>query len=149
MSNCSFCGAPLTGAKRFCVKCGREQKGKAVKEAAGKKGPSKREERETLACHKCGEETERTCYFCHKPICFHHTQKMQANALPEIEFRTAQKMGNHRKINWGWRGFIISVCSRCKSMYNGRALTDEDLRDIQTLDKCSWFELTEKPLGRY
>jgi hypothetical protein len=148
MPECSYCGAPLLGAQRFCVKCGREQDKPVKKSASGKEAPAPRKDTkpEQLECHKCGDMTERICYFCGKPICFHHTIKMQANALPTIEFKTAIEMGDHRRINSGWRGFIVSACSRCMSMNNGRSLTEEDLVEIRTVDRCSWFELKTKPV---
>ncbi|UCH88790.1 MAG: hypothetical protein JSV49_11190 [Thermoplasmata archaeon] len=147
MTDCMYCGAPLAGAKRFCVKCGREQKdtGKS-KEKKKEPKKSKKEDEKKLECHKCGGETERICYFCGKPICQGHTYKMQANALPALEFKTAASMGHHRRINAGWRGFIISTCPRCMSMNDGRALDDNELVEIQTVDKCTWFKLSPKSI---
>lgn len=145
MSTCSYCGAPLIGAKRFCVKCGREQQA-ALKKGVESKPPKKSriETKGELECHKCGEGTDRNCYFCNKPICLQHSYKMQANVLPSIEFETAMSLGDRKRINQGWRGFIIDTCSRCSSMNNGRTLTEDEKIEIRTVDICAWFELVSK-----
>jgi hypothetical protein len=132
----------LIGAKRFCVRCGREQKGAAKKAAAGSSKKKARKETDKLECHKCGELTERTCYFCGKPTCQPHLKKMQANALPSIEFNTATSLGDHKRVNAGWRGFIISACSRCTSINHGKPLNEDELIEIRTVDKCTWYDLS-------
>lgn len=145
MSDCEFCGAALMGAKRFCIRCGREQKTikKKLEPPKEVKKPE-RKEADKEECHKCGEVTERVCYFCGKAICQNHSYKMQANVLPTIEFRTAMSLGDRKRINNGWRGFIIDSCSRCSSMRDGRPLSDEEKSEIRTVDPCCWFELKPK-----
>jgi hypothetical protein len=69
---------------------------------------------------------------------------MQANILPAVEFKTAASLGDRKRINAGWRGFIIDTCARCSSMNNGRGLTNDEKNEIRTVDICSWFELKAK-----
>ena len=142
---CEFCDAELIGARRFCVKCGREQKREIKRTTVDRTMEKpKKEEPRGEACFRCGEDTERGCYFCGKPICQNHSHKMQANVLPDIEFRTALSLGDRKRINQGWRGFIIDACSRCSGMNNGKALTEDEKIEIRTVDICSWFELKPK-----
>ena len=145
MTDCSYCGAPLVGAKRFCVKCGREQKDYARPEPPSREDKRSKPSRpEGGECHKCGEPTERKCYFCEKPICNVHSTKMQANVLPAVEFRSAISLGDRKRVNQGWRGFIIDTCSRCSSINDGKILTEDEKIEIRTVDNCSWFQLKPK-----
>jgi hypothetical protein len=146
---CEFCGAELLGVKRFCVRCGREQKTRKHTSTVDRKTPEsekvrKKTDEPTEECFRCGGPTERACYFCGKPICNNHTDKMQANILPRMEFDTAKSLGDRKRINNGWRGFIIPTCFRCSSNYEGRPLSPEEQDEIRTLDKCSWFLLAPR-----
>jgi len=141
---CEFCGAELLGVKRFCVRCGREQTKKPKSHTVDRKTkpsekPKTAEPKEE--CFRCGEPTDRVCYFCGTPVCNNHTDKMQANVLASVEFETAKSLGDRKRINLGWRGFIIPTCFRCSSNNMGRPLSPEEQDEIRTIDKCSWFLL--------
>ena len=143
MIYCIKCGSELRGAKSFCIVCGTQQdKGKKEIEAPSPlKKESKIKELDEGTCIKCGEETEKRCFFCNDFICRDHYNRMQPNKIPYGEMNELKTHKENRRINEGWRGFIINACSKCSGLKMGKYLTDIEEEKISTVDHCSWYKL--------
>lgn len=143
MIYCIKCGSELRGAKNFCLVCGSKQE-KLGKEKSGPR-PEKKEKQvkkvETGTCIKCGEDTERTCFFCDDFICRDDYKRMQANKYPYEEFVSLKAQGEKRLINEGWRGFIIFACPKCSGKKYTKGLTPGERDAINVVDQCSWIKL--------
>ena len=150
MLYCKKCGSELKGAKNFCIICGakqdqikKEQRGAAGKLAAQTEvaeKPKKKAE-ESGRCIRCGEDTEKKCFFCEDFICRDHYTKMQANIHPYETLITLKANGETKRINEGWRGFIIFSCPKCTGRKNTKRLTDGELDAVNLVNQCSWYKL--------
>jgi hypothetical protein len=143
MKYCLHCGSELKGAKAFCIVCGARQDKlkKEIKEVKPEKRVSTSKETESGICIRCGEETEKKCFFCDEFACRDHNTRMQANIYPNEELMGLKAQGETRKINEGWRSFIIFACPRCSSMKQTKGLTDGEADLVNVVDNCSWYKL--------
>jgi hypothetical protein len=143
MKYCIKCGSELRGAKNFCMACGAKQDRlkKEKAEQVTEKAIKKDKVVNSGKCIKCDEETEKKCFFCESWICRDHYLRMQANKFPNEELMGYRAEGNTKKVNEGWRGFIISACPRCASMKHTRGLTPGEADKIKVFDHCSWYKL--------
>ena len=145
MIYCKFCGSELKGAKKFCMVCGKPQeKSDDEKRIAASGSPLKREkakESEEGTCNKCGEETDKKCYFCSEFVCRDHYTRMQANVHPYVKMQQYLTENETKRINEGWRGLIILSCPKCLRLKVGKQLTNEEILAINTVDDCSWYKL--------
>jgi hypothetical protein len=145
MIYCKKCGSELRGAKNFCMVCGTEQTkvskdSKPSKPVTTKKKTSDKAV-ESGSCQKCGENTDKQCYFCKTFVCREHYLRMQPNVIPSYDMIELKNQMETRRINEGWRGFIISSCSKCSGIMVGKHLTDEENEDMNTITPCSWYKL--------
>ncbi len=142
MIYCVKCGSELKGAKAYCIVCGaKQEKLKTERPVAPAKKSVKKAEEESGFCLKCGEETEKKCFFCNEFICREHYIRMQANLYPYEELMGLQAQGEKRKINEGWRGYIIFACPRCASMKSTKGLTNGEMEAVNVINQCSWYKL--------
>ena len=153
MLYCKKCGSELKGAKNYCIICGakQDQIKREQKVVSGKtdtqtqkpgldKKPKKKGE-ETGKCIRCGDETEKKCFFCEEFICRDHFTKMQANLHPYDKWVTLKANGETKRINEGWRGFIIFSCPKCTGRKNTKPLTNGELDAVNLVNQCSWYKL--------
>lgn len=142
MLYCKHCGSELTGARKFCVVCGKSQdkeiKGDKVKE---QQPQMKKKSTNEGPCIRCGLDTEKKCFFCKEFVCREHYTRMQANTNNYADMREFITQGETKRINEGWRGLIVYACPKCLRLRVGKALTDEETATINTVDECSWFKL--------
>jgi phage FluMu protein Com len=142
---CFKCGSELKGAKTFCSVCGVRQTeiGRSkLRQKPQKEEKKKVEEEETVEageCYRCGELSERKCFFCEKHICKEHITRLQANVASYIDMQHYVKHNDKLRINQGWRGYIIYACPRCSSIRQSKDLTEEETEKIQTIDVCAWY----------
>lgn len=146
MMYCYKCGSELKGAKTFCGVCGVRQTDEARKAVCepppareDEKAAKDKEEEETGECYRCGELSERKCFFCDKYICKEHITRMQANTASYIDMQHYIKHVDKIRVNQGWRGYIIYACPRCSSIRHSKDLTEEDAEKIRTVDVCTWY----------
>jgi hypothetical protein len=144
MLYCRKCGSELKGAKNFCMVCGAKQD-QIKKEDTGTvmKAPDSKKKKveDNGECIRCGEDTEKKCFFCEGFVCRDHYNRMQANIYPYEELLGLKANGETKKINEGWRGFIINACPRCSSIKTNKGLTNGELDEINIIDMCSWYKL--------
>ncbi len=142
---CFKCGSELQGAKTFCTVCGtrqtesgRRELGRPPQKEDKKKVEEKKTE-ESGECYRCGELSERKCFFCEKYVCKGHITRLQANTASYIDMQHYVKHNDKLRINQGWRGYIIYACPRCSSIRQSKDLTKEETVKIQTVDICAWY----------
>lgn len=143
MKYCINCGSELRGAKKFCMVCGTEQE-KAKKDKIEKRverPKMEKGEEEMSTCVKCGEDTDKKCYFCSDFICREHYIRLQANTNSYVEMQRFLNEGDTKSINEGWRGLIVFSCPKCTRLKVGKQLTDDEILAINTVDDCSWYKL--------
>ncbi len=147
MLYCRKCGSELKGAKSFCIVCGAKQdqlKRDEVKTPGAvmkTTNKPKKSQAKSGECIRCGEQTEKTCFFCENFVCRDHYHRMQANVYPYEEILGLKALGENKKINEGWRGLIINACPRCASIKNTKGLTDTETDEINVVNQCSWYKL--------
>ena len=115
MRYCNKCGSELTGIKRYCVVCGAAQdkvKKNKISTSAGE-SKVKKEEAGSGKCVRCGDETDKKCFFCHDFICRDHYTRMQANVNSYVKMQEYIAAEETKHINEGWRGFIVFTCPKC------------------------------------
>ena len=66
---------------------------------------------------------------------------MQSNIHPYEEFVELQAQGEKRRINEGWRSFIIFACPKCASLKSTKRLTDGEMDAVNVVNHCSWYKL--------
>ena len=145
MKYCIKCGSELRGAKNYCIVCGAQQdrakaEGKTIEKPVRPKSDARKSSKSS-DCVKCGEETEKQCFFCNDFICRDHSIRMQANVLPVFDMSQLKTQQETKRINEGWRGFIVFSCSSCAGKRAGKHLTEDENRMISTLDHCTWYKL--------
>ncbi len=146
MRYCKKCGSELTGMKKYCVICGASQdESKKEKEPAAAK-QLKGKGAESGRCVRCGNESDKTCFFCKEFVCRDHYTRMQANVNTYVTMQDYLTQQETAKINEGWRGFMIYACPKCLRLKVGKKLTDEEIVDINTVDECSWYKLESQAL---
>ena len=145
---CYKCGSELTGMKKYCVVCGTAQD-KAQKDkiaTAAEESTKSKEEAESGKCVRCGDETEKKCFFCRDFICRDHYTKMQANVNSYVTMQEYIAAEETKRINEGWRGFIVFSCPKCLRLKVSKQLTDDETVQISTVDECSWYKIESQTL---
>jgi len=143
MKYCLKCGSELKGAKSFCMACGANQH-KVRKESDSQKIVLPKEKKDPTrmgTCYKCGDDTEKECFFCKKHICRYHHIRMQPNLNPFGNMQELKNLGESHKIHEDWRGFIVFGCPRCAGMKERKQLTDDELEDMNINEHCSRYRL--------
>lgn len=143
MKYCIKCGSELRGAKNFCMICGTRQEKAKKGEKPIPDRKVKSTEIETGSCVKCGDETDRKCFFCDTFVCRDHYFRMQANVLSYPDMQAHKTQDESKRINEGWRGFITFACQKCVAKKDGKELSEEETAAISTLDECSWYKLDQ------
>lgn len=143
MKYCAKCGSELRGAKKFCMVCGvSQEKVKEEKLGPDLESPKKMEaEEEISSCIKCGDDTDKKCFYCKDSICREHYIRLQANTNSYVEMQQYLNEGDSKRINEGWRGFIVFSCPKCTRLKVGKQLTDDEILTMNTVDDCSWYKL--------
>ncbi len=143
MRYCFKCGSELKGARNFCIVCGTPMdraKDEIIKPKTEFKEP-KVTELKAGKCLRCGEMTDRRCFFCGEFVCRSHYSRMQANVYPTGQMVELKTKGEKRAINEGWCGFIVFSCPKCSGIKERKGLNDNEMVKINAVDECSWYKL--------
>jgi hypothetical protein len=147
MKYCIYCGTELRGMKKFCIVCGKKQDKlqKAIETEAPEK-PKHEDKEEMGDCVRCGDDTEKKCFFCDDYVCRAHYTRMQANVSTFAEMKEYTTQEETKRINEGWRGFIVYACPKCLRLKVGKKLTDDETVQINTVDECSWYKIESQAM---
>jgi hypothetical protein len=148
MKYCYKCGSELKGAKRFCMVCGIEQK-KTIDDKVSQVKDEPIEpkgDEDSGECVRCGEDTEKTCFFCNVHVCRDHYTRMQANVNSYVTMKQYLNEEDAKRINDGWRGFMVYSCPKCLRLKVGKKLSDDETNTISTVDECSWYKLENQTI---
>ena len=143
MKYCLQCGSELKGAKKFCMVCGKEQEKLNEDKDLGipKRSKPDAADDESGSCERCGEDTDKKCYFCTVPVCRDHYTRLQANTNSYVNMKQYITESDNKRINEGWRGLIVYSSPKCLRLKVSKQLTDEETLDINTVDECSWYKI--------